>query len=126
YTLFEQYPELVYTIAGHAGNGNFHVIPLMDFNNPKTAETILSLSEKVYELVIKYEGSIDAEHNDGINRTPYLKQMFGEQIVDLFKTTKQVFDPKNIFNPKKKVGGTKEDIAKYLIKPDHPHQIHSS
>jgi FAD/FMN-containing dehydrogenase len=126
YTLFEQYPELVYTIAGHAGNGNFHVIPLMDFNNPKTTETILTLSEKVYELVIKYEGSIDAEHNDGIIRTPFLTQMFGEQIVDLFKSTKQVFDPKNIFNPKKKVGGTKEDIKKYLIKPDHPSQVHSS
>jgi FAD/FMN-containing dehydrogenase len=124
--LFKEYPELIYTIAGHAGNGNFHIIPLMDFNNPKTAQTILALSEKVYELVIKYEGSIDAEHNDGIIRTPFLTQMFGEQVVELFKTTKHTFDPKNIFNPKKKVGATKEDIAKYLIKPDHPSQVHSS
>lgn len=124
--LFKEYPELVYTIAGHAGNGNFHVIPLMDFNNPKTSEIILSLSEKVYDLVIHYEGSIDAEHNDGIIRTPFLTQMFGEHMVDLFKTTKHVFDPNNIFNPKKKVGATKEDIKKYLIKPDHPAQVHSS
>lgn len=124
--LFKEYPELIYTIAGHAGNGNFHIIPLMDFNNPKTAEIILTLSEKVYDLVIHYEGSIDAEHNDGIIRTPFLKQMFGEQVVELFKTTKDIFDPKNIFNPKKKVGATKEDIKKYLIKPDHPAQIHSS
>lgn len=124
--LFKEYPELVYTIAGHAGNGNFHIIPLMDFNNPKTAEIILTLSEKVYDLVISYEGSIDAEHNDGIIRTPFLKQMFGEQVVELFKTTKDTFDPKNIFNPKKKVGATKEDIKKYLIRPDHPSQVHSS
>ena len=124
--LFKKYPELIYTIAGHAGNGNFHIIPLMDFNNPKTAQIILELSEKVYDLVIKYDGSIDAEHNDGIIRTPFLTQMFGEQVVELFKKTKETFDPQNIFNPKKKVGGTKEDIAKYLIKPDHPHQVHSS
>ncbi len=124
--LFKEYPELVYTIAGHAGNGNFHIIPLMDFNNPKTAEIILTLSEKVYDLVISYEGSIDAEHNDGIIRTPFLKQMFGDHIVHLFEETKNVFDPKRIFNPRKKVGGTKEDIKKYLIKPDHPAQMHSS
>ncbi len=124
--LFKEYPELIYTIAGHAGNGNFHIIPLMDFNNPKTSEIILDLSEKVYDLVIKYEGSIDAEHNDGIIRTPFLTQMFGEQVVELFKITKQTFDPQNIFNPKKKVGATKEDIKKYLIKPDHPSQVHSS
>lgn len=111
----DQY-KLVYTIAGHAGNGNFHIIPLMNLNSPFSADTILELSKKIYTLVKEYKGSITAEHNDGIIRTPFLEEMYGERIVSLFKETKNTFDPKNIFNPGKKVGGTFEDIRTYLKK----------
>lgn len=124
--LFDNYPSLIYTIAGHAGNGNLHIIPLMDFNDPKSVPIILELSKKVYELVIKYDGSITAEHNDGLIRTPFLPMMYGENMTKLFKETKEIFDSKCIFNPKKKVGATMEDIAKYIIKPDAPHVTHSS
>ncbi len=113
--LIDQY-KLIYTIAGHPGNGNFHIIPLMDLNSSYSAETILQLSKKVYDLVHEYHGSISAEHNDGIIRTPYLLQMFGEKMCELFKEVKEIFDPKNIFNPGKKVGGTFEDIRKYIRK----------
>ncbi|MEX2029257.1 MAG: FAD-binding oxidoreductase [Candidatus Paceibacterota bacterium] len=111
--------NLNYTLAGHAGDGNFHIIPLMDFSRPDTAKIIMELSEKVYDLVIKYRGSITAEHNDGIIRTPYLKKMYGENITKIFADIKEIFDPKNIFNPGKKVpagnlGGTKEYIAKHI------------
>ncbi len=102
--------KLEYTVAGHLGNGNFHIIPLMDLNSPYSSDIILELSEKIYSLVKQYHGSITAEHNDGIIRTPYLKQQFGEEIVKLFVETKNTFDPKNIFNPGKKVGGTFQDI----------------
>ncbi len=111
--------NLVYTIAGHAGNGNFHIIPLMDLDSPLSGDVILDLSQKVYDLVLSYHGSITAEHNDGIIRTPYLEQMYGEHICGLFKDVKDMFDPKNIFNPGKKVGGTKEYIRAHLIKNDH-------
>jgi FAD/FMN-containing dehydrogenase len=33
--------KLLYTIAGHLGNGNLHIIPLMNFDDPKTQETIV-------------------------------------------------------------------------------------
>lgn len=112
--------KLVYTVAGHAGNGNFHIIPLMDLNDAYSADVIVELSRKVYELVLSYKGSIDAEHNDGIIRTPYLKQMFGEEVYMLFKQTKAIFDPKNIFNPGKKVDGTIENLRDALSKsPSH-------
>ncbi|MCC6520396.1 FAD-binding oxidoreductase [Candidatus Nomurabacteria bacterium] len=111
--------NLVYTIAGHAGNGNFHIIPLMDLDSPLSGDVILDLSQKVYDLVLSYHGSITAEHNDGIIRTPYLGQMYGEHICGLFKEVKDMFDPKNIFNPGKKVGGTKEYLRAHLIKNDH-------
>ena len=118
--------KLVYTIAGHAGDGNFHVIPLMDFKRPDTAKIILELGEKVYDLVIRYHGSITAEHNDGLIRTPYLRKMYGARVMQIFTEIKNVFDPKNIFNPGKKIAiedsggsvgggaGTKEYIATHL------------
>jgi FAD/FMN-containing dehydrogenase len=124
-TIFKKYPELVYTIAGHAGNGNFHIIPLMDFNDSKTADIISKLSDEVYDLVLSYQGSIDAEHNDGIIRTPYLEKMFGEEVYALFGKIKKIFDPLNIFNPGKKWGGTKDYMMKHLVPPDK-HDVHGS
>ncbi len=106
--------NLTYTIAGHAGNGNFHIIPLMDLTNPLSVTTILDLSEEVYQLVRDYQGSITAEHNDGIIRTPYLPLMYGDSICKIFTEVKYLFDPLVILNPGKKVGGTKEDIRRAL------------
>ncbi len=106
--------KLDYTVQGHLGNGNFHIIPLMDLNSPFSSDIILELSEKIYSLVKEYRGSITAEHNDGIIRTPYLKQQFGEEVVRLFEETKNIFDPLNIMNPGKKVFGTFEDIRKAI------------
>lgn len=118
--ILNQYP-ITYTVAGHAGNGNFHVIPLMDFSDPNTSKIILELSDKVYDLVLEYKGSTTAEHNDGIIRSPFLIQMFGEKIYALFERTKQIFDKQNIFNPGKKVGSTKEYIKTHIIKEGHEH-----
>lgn len=122
----DRYTDVIYTIAGHAGNGNFHIIPLMDFNDPKTKDIIFSLSDEVYALVAKYQGSITAEHNDGLIRTPFLRGMYGDQVVALFESTKRIFDPKYIFNPNKKVGTTKEYMSTHFIGPDHPKAHHSS
>lgn len=108
--------DLLYTIAGHIGNGNFHIIPLMDLNDPKVRNIILELSPRVYDLVIKYGGSTTGEHNDGIIRTPYLPQLFGAEMVTLFEETKRIFDPENIFNPGKKVNGTFADIERDMLK----------
>ncbi len=108
--------ELLYTIAGHIGNGNFHIIPLMDLKDPKVRSVILELAPLVYALVIKYGGTTTGEHNDGIIRTPYLPQLFGAKIVSLFEETKRIFDPSNIFNPGKKVGGTFADIERDMIR----------
>src|SRR3989344_3896505 len=103
--LVGQYKGLTYTIAGHAGDANFHVIPLMDFRKEENRKAIPELSEKVYELISSMHGSITGEHNDGLIRTPYLKKMFSPEILELFDRTKKIFDPQNIFNPGKKVGG---------------------
>ncbi len=114
--LAEYKSKFIYTIAGHIGNGNFHIIPLMDLSKPETRQIILELSPRIYDLVIKYGGTTTGEHNDGIIRTPYLPQLFGEKMVALFAETKHIFDPLNIFNPGKKVGGTFADIEHDMIK----------
>jgi FAD/FMN-containing dehydrogenase len=114
--LIAQYPGMTYTIAGHAGDANFHVIPLLDFTKETNRKSIPRLSEKVYDLVISLKGSISGEHNDGLIRTPYLEKMYGPQITALFKQTKEIFDPLNIFNPGKKVNGDVAYIADHIIK----------
>lgn len=103
--LVGKYKELTYTIAGHAGDGNFHIIPLADFKNPELKAVIEKLSGEVYDLVKEYGGSITAEHNDGLVRTPYLNKMYPPKVIKLFEETKKLFDPLNIFNPGKKVKG---------------------
>ena len=108
--------KLTYNIHGHAGNGNFHIIPLIPTDASLSEKMILEVSEQVYALVLKLGGSITAEHNDGIIRTPYLLDMYGEQMIKIFADIKKIFDPQAIFNPGKKVGLTKADIGKYLIR----------
>jgi len=108
--------KLTYTIAGHAGDANFHIIPLMDFRNPKMREIVTELSKKVYELVFEFKGSMTGEHNDGMVRGPFLRDMYGDKIYGIFKDIKTIFDPKNIFNPHKKTDATLEYSMQHLRK----------
>lgn len=100
--ILEKY-ELLYTIAGHMGDGNFHVIPLMDFSDKKETAKIEPCLREVTDLTLKYGGSISGEHNDGLIRGPFLEQMYGPKIMTIFKEIKNIFDPEDIFNPHKKV-----------------------
>ncbi len=102
-SILSKHKEFIFTVAGHVGDGNFHIIPLVDITNPKVRTLIPEIAKQVYEVIIKYHGTITAEHNDGLIRTPYLKQMYGEKIYKLFIETKKIFDPDNIFNPRKKI-----------------------
>jgi len=112
--IMEKYDNLVYTIAGHVGNGNFHIIPLMDMKDPKSKKVIPELSREVYDLVIEFGGSITAEHNDGLIRSPFLEQMYGKEVYRLFEETKRIFDPDNIFNPGKKVNSNFSYALKHI------------
>ncbi len=108
--------KLLYTVAGHLGQGNLHIIPIMDFDDPETKDTILKVTPKVYDLVKEYGGSLTGEHNDGIIRTPYLPMIYGDKAMELFKEIKEIFDPLNIFNPGKKVGGTLKYMKDHIAK----------
>ena len=98
--------ELLATVAGHMGDGNFHVIPLMKIEDLRERAKIQPAMREVNELVLSYGGSISGEHNDGMIRGPWLEQMYGKPVMDLFRQTKKILDPSNMFNPHKKTDAT--------------------
>lgn len=106
--------KITVNVAGHAGNGNLHIIPLMDLKDQNERAKILTVAQEVYTLIIAHGGTITAEHNDGIIRTPFVKQMFGERMYLLFRDVKSIFDANNIFNPGKKVNGTMQDVERWM------------
>ncbi len=94
--------NLLATIAGHMGDGNFHIIPLMKIEDPAERAKLEPAMREVNELVLSYKGSLSGEHNDGLVRGPWLEQMYGPSVLAIFRETKHMFDPQNIFNPHKK------------------------
>ncbi len=106
--------NLLATIAGHMGDGNFHIIPLMKIEDQKEKAKLLPAMEEVDNLVLHYKGSLSGEHNDGLVRGPWLSQQFGADIVKLFRQTKAIFDPQGIFNPHKKSDATWDYSYKHI------------
>lgn len=94
--------DFIYTIAGHAGDANFHIIPLLKKGDKKTMKDMYTAGEKIFEIVKKYKGSLSGEHNDGLVRTPYLHMMYSTEMLAIFDQIKAIFDPKEILNPHKK------------------------
>ena len=115
YAILDKY-ELTYTTAGHMGDANFHIIPLMDMSDAKSKEVIAELMEKVYDLIIRYHGTITGEHNDGLIRSSFLQKMYGEEVCAKFADTKRIFDPMNIFNPGKKVNASHDYAFAHMVK----------
>lgn len=90
------------TIAGHMGDGNFHIIPLMKLEDPKEKAKLEPAMKETNELVLKYHGVLSGEHNDGLIRGPWLERAYGPEIYGYFKDIKRIFDPQDILNPHKK------------------------
>jgi FAD/FMN-containing dehydrogenase len=111
-SLLDKY-NFLYTISGHLGDGNLHIIPLLNIKNEK--DKIFPAMEEIYNLTLKYNGSITAEHNDGLIRGWYLEKMFGTEVFNIFCEIKKIFDPYNIFNRYKKIQATKEYSFSHLI-----------
>jgi FAD/FMN-containing dehydrogenase len=94
--------DLLATVAGHMGDGNFHIIPLMKLEDRDERAKLQPAMKEVNELVLSYGGVLSGEHNDGMIRGPWLRQAYGAKVYQLFRDTKDIFDPEGIFNPHKK------------------------
>lgn len=115
YHILDKYKVNI-AVWGHAGNGHLHIQPFMDLSNIKDRHKIFTLCDEFYKMVLSLGGSISGEHNDGIMRGPYLRQMYGTELFGLFREVKRMFDPDNIFNPRSKTGASKEYGVVHLRK----------
>lgn len=108
--------KILFTVAGHVGEGNFHIIPLMDLGNEAELAKIQPVLKEVNELVLGFGGALSGEHNDGLIRGTWLSKAYSPEIMAIFKEIKQIFDPQNIFNPHKKTDATEEFTWSHLRK----------
>lgn len=92
---------IAYTIVGHVGDGNYHVILLID---PENAEEVAEMERINYGIVrraIAMDGTCTGEHGVGVHKMPFLVEEHGEDALDMMRALKRAFDPKNILNPGK-------------------------
>lgn len=87
-------------IFGHIGNGNAHIVPLLDVNNEQDFQKMVEGYHEIHQTVLgRFDGSICGEHGDGRVRAEYVPRMFGPELYELFVRVKRSFDPAGILNP---------------------------
>ena len=87
------------TWYAHASVGCLHVRPVLNMKDPTDVSTMRAIAEETFALVREYKGSHSGEHGDGLVRSEFHTQMFGERIVRAFETVKDAFDPNAMLNP---------------------------
>ncbi len=87
-------------IVGHVGDGNFHVLLLVDTNNPEEVQTAEDLVGRLAKRAIDMDGTCTGEHGIGQGKQKYMQHEHGEAVL-LMQAIKQALDPNNILNPGK-------------------------
>ncbi len=85
----------------HASTGELHLRPIIDLKTEEGVRQFRLIAEEIAALVKKYKGSLSGEHGDGRLRGEFIPQMIGEKNYELVKQVKEIWDPHNIFNPRK-------------------------
>ena len=88
--------------------------PFMDLSQIGDRQKLFKVMDAYYKMVIDLGGSTSGEHNDGRLRAPYLEDLYGHEVYELFKNVKQIFDPYGTLNPGVKFGTTKQDLQSIL------------
>jgi D-lactate dehydrogenase (cytochrome) len=88
-------------LFGHVGDGNFHLVVLVDTDNAKDMEEAAWISSRVVKRAIAMEGTCTGEHGIGLGKRKYLPLEHGEVAVEVMRTIKQALDPHNLLNPGK-------------------------
>ena len=87
-------------IVGHVGDGNFHVIFVIDPNKPEELEEAQRLNARIVERALAMDGTCTGEHGIGLGKQDWLVAELGDA-VDLMRAIKRALDPKDLFNPGK-------------------------
>ena len=90
-----------------------HLQPFLDLGNPGHVQKMRGVAEDLYEEVFRREGTISGEHGCGLSRTAFVARQYGE-LYDVFEEVKRIFDPENLFNPGKIVGGEPDQLTRHL------------
>ena len=95
-----QQSGLLAPLAGHVGDGNFHLIFLMDPNDPTELPKAKTINARLIERALAMGGTCSGEHGVGIGKMDYLQTEHGESL-EVMKTIKRALDPENRMNPGK-------------------------
>ena len=83
----------------HASAGTLHVRPFINTKDEAEVEKMREIARASLDLVLTYGGVVSSEHGDGIVRGWANPAILGEDLYDLCRETKAIFDPERRFNP---------------------------
>jgi D-lactate dehydrogenase (cytochrome) len=98
------------TIVGHVGDGNFHVLCVIDPKDPAEIEQAGRFSEQMVRRALALSGTCTGEHGIGMGKMKYLRDEHGAA-VDVMRTIKKALDPDNRMNPGKVVNLDEEVVG---------------
>ena len=81
-------------IYAHASVGCLHVRPVINMKTEEGVRKFEAIANEVADLVLEYGGALSGEHGDGLVRSPFMQQMFGDAIYEAFREIKRTFDPR--------------------------------
>jgi D-lactate dehydrogenase (cytochrome) len=87
-------------LFGHVGDGNFHLVVLIDPDSRSDAEAAEALNQRVVMRALKMGGTCTGEHGIGIGKLDFLDAEYGNA-VPVMAAIKRTLDPRNLFNPGK-------------------------
>ncbi|MFY9314547.1 MAG: FAD-linked oxidase C-terminal domain-containing protein [Burkholderiales bacterium] len=90
-------------LLGHIGDGNFHLMLLVDPDKPEQTEIAKQFNMRLVERALKMEGTCTGEHGIGLGKIGSMTLELGEDVVSIMCDIKRVFDPDNLMNPGKVV-----------------------
>ena len=86
---------------GHAGDGNIHVNILLDPRDRAALARAREAERRLFEEVVRLEGSISGEHGIGLTKAAYLRLELSDDVIALMRRLKAAFDPHGVLNPGK-------------------------
>ncbi len=92
--------SLVAPMVGHVGDGNFHLVVLVDPANRDEVDQARALNERLVARALRMGGTCSGEHGVGIGKREFLLQEHGEA-VEVMRSIKRALDPHNLLNPTK-------------------------
>ncbi|MGY8697212.1 MAG: FAD-binding oxidoreductase [bacterium] len=93
--------KLTVPLVGHVGDGNFHLLFLIDPENEEEELKLYQpLNDRLVERALRMGGTCTGEHGIGSGKIKYMEAEHGDSL-DLMRQIKQAFDPDNLMNPGK-------------------------